>query len=173
MPSEARVSVVIPARDEERTIGRTLAAVFAQEVPRGFDGHPEKMIEVIVVDDGSTDATAATASGAGARVIRLRSGEGGSPGIARNRGAAAATGDPIVFLDADCAPAPGWLGALLAAHEAGESVVGGALEVPPGLPATARCDHYCGSYHVHPGRPAGYVPNHTPANLSVRREAFL
>jgi hypothetical protein len=52
-------------------------------------------------------------------------------------------------------------------------VVGGSLDVPPGLPATARCDHYCGSYHVHPGRPAGYVPNHSPANLSVRREAFL
>jgi glycosyltransferase involved in cell wall biosynthesis len=167
MPPELRVSVVIPARDEERTIGRTLAAVFAQEAPQGFE------IEVIVVDDGSTDATVAAASGAGARVIRLGPGEGGSPGAARNRGAAAATGDPIVFLDADCAPAPGWLGALLAAHEAGESVVGGALQVPPGLPATARCDHYCGSYHVHPGLPAGYVPNHTPANLSVRREAFL
>jgi glycosyltransferase involved in cell wall biosynthesis len=162
-----RVSVVIPARDEARTIGRTLDAVFAQEVP-GIE------LEVLVVDDGSTDATAAVASGAGARILRLGPRDrGGSPGAARNRGAAAATGDPIVFLDADCAPAPGWLGALLAAHESGEAVVGGALEAPPGLPATARCDHYCGSYHVHPERPAGYVPNHPPANLSVRRDAFL
>jgi glycosyltransferase involved in cell wall biosynthesis len=160
-----RVSVVIPARDEERTIGRTLEAVFAQEIP-GVD------LEVVVVDDGSTDATAAVASGSGARVVRLRRGEGGSPGAARNRGATAATGDPVVFLDADCAPAPGWLEALLAAHEGGEVVVGGALDAPPGLPATARCDHYCGSYHVHPERPAGYVPNHPPANLSVRRDAF-
>jgi glycosyltransferase involved in cell wall biosynthesis len=160
-----RVSIVIPARDEARTIGRTLDSVFAQDVP-GVD------LEVLVVDDGSADATAAVASGAGARVLRLRRGEGGSPGAARNRGAAAATGDPVVFLDADCAPAPGWLGALLAAHESGEAVVGGSLEAPPGLPATARCDHYCGSYHVHPARPAGYVPNHTPANLSVRRAAF-
>jgi glycosyltransferase involved in cell wall biosynthesis len=162
-----RVSVVIPARDEARTIGRTLEAVFAQESP-GIE------LEVLVVDDGSEDATAEVASGAGARVLRLdRRYRGGSPGAARNRGAAAATGDPVVFLDADCAPAPGWLDALLDAHDRGEVVVGGALDAPPGLPATARCDHYCGSYHVHPERPAGYVPNHTPANLSVRRDAFL
>jgi glycosyltransferase involved in cell wall biosynthesis len=161
------VSVVIPARDEARTLGRTLDAVFAQEIP-GVE------IEVLVVDDGSRDETAALASGAGARVLRLGPGDrGGSPGAARNRGAAAATGDPVVFLDADCAPAPGWLETLLAAHDAGEVVVGGALEAPPGLPASARCDHYCGSYYVHPARPAAYVPNHTPANLSVRREAFL
>jgi len=162
-----RVSVVIPARDEAAGLGRTLAALFAQ-VPEGID------LEVLVVDDGSTDGTAEVADAAGARVLRLGPRDsGGSPGAARNRGAVAATGDPLVFLDADCAPAPDWLAALLAAHDDGEVVVGGSLEVPPGLPATARCDHYCGSYHVHPERPAGYVPNHTPANLSVRREAFL
>lgn len=165
-----RVSVVIPARNEAAGLGRTLAALFGQAVP-GVE------LEALVVDDGSTDDTAAVASGAGARVLRLgvhgSAATGGSPGAARNRGAAAATGDPLIFLDADCAPAPGWLAALLAAHDAGETVVGGALEAPPGLPATARCDHYCGSYHLHPGRPAGYVPNHSPANLSVRRDAFL
>lgn len=166
-PTPHRVSVVIPARNEARTIGRTLEAVFAQEAP-GVE------LEVLVVDDGSTDGTAAVASGAGARVVPLAPRDaGGSPGAARNRGVAAAGGDPVIFLDADCAPAPGWLSALLAAHESGEVVVGGALEAPPGLPATARCDHYCGSYYVHPKRPGGYVPNHTPANLSVRRDAFL
>jgi glycosyltransferase involved in cell wall biosynthesis len=168
-----RVSVIIPAYNEAAGIGGTLTALFDQALPE-----PKEIeLEVLVVDDGSTDETAAVASGAGARVLRIGShvseNPGGSPGAARNRGAAAATGDPLIFLDADCAPAPGWLAALLAAHEAGEVVVGGSLDAPPGLPATARCDHYCGSYHVHPGRPAGYVPNHTPANLSVRREAFL
>ncbi|HEU4699274.1 MAG TPA: glycosyltransferase [Gemmatimonadales bacterium] len=156
------VSVVIPARDEGRTIGATLAAVFAQEAP-GI------ALEVIVVDDGSRDDTALQARAAGARVLEIAE---GSPAAARNRGAALAQGDPIVFLDADCTPAPGWLAALLAAHAAGAAVVGGSLELAPGLSASARCDHYCGSYHVHPRRPAGPVPNHPPANLSVRRDCF-
>lgn len=165
-----RVSIVIPARDEEANLGRTLAALYDQ-APAGVE------LEVLVVDDGSTDDTVAVALGTGARVIllgpRSLAGTGGSPGAARNRGAQAATGDPIVFLDADCEPAPGWLDALLAAHMAGERVVGGSLDLPPGMPATARCDHYCGSYHMHPDLPAGTVPNHTPANLSVRRKVFL
>ncbi len=165
--SARRVSVVIPARNEEANLGRTLSALFAQ-APPGVE------LEVLVVDDGSTDETVAIACGAGARVILLGPRSlGGSPGAARNRGARAATGDPIVFLDADCEPASGWLNALLAAHIAGERVVGGSLDVPAGMPATARCDHYCGSYHVHPDLPAGTVPNHTPANLSVRRKVFL
>lgn len=159
-----RVSVVIPARNEAGGIVRTLDAVRAQQLS-GVE------IELLVVDDGSTDATGELARGAGAEVLRLEG--AGNPAAARNRGAEAARGDPIVFLDADCAPAEGWLAALLAAHEAGEVVVGGALDLPPGLPASARCDHYCGAYHVHPRRRGAYVPNHTPANLSVRREAFL
>jgi glycosyltransferase involved in cell wall biosynthesis len=172
VPAEStapRVSVVIPARNEAHNLGRTLAALFKQ-APPGVE------LEVIVADDGSTDDTAAVACEAGARVIPSShdaDAAGGSPGAARNRGAAATTGDPIVFLDADCEPTPGWLTALLDAHMAGSQVVGGSLDIPTGLPASARCDHYCGSYHVHPDLPAGPVPNHTPANLSVRREAFL
>lgn len=164
MPTDRRVSIVIPARNEEANLGRTLGAVFDQ-APPGVE------LEVLVVDDGSTDDTVAVALDAGARVILP--GPRRSPGAARNRGARAATGDPIVFLDADCEPAAGWLDALIAAHQAGARVVGGSLDLPPGMPATARCDHYCGSYHMHPGLPAGDVPNHTPANLSVRRQVFL
>jgi glycosyltransferase involved in cell wall biosynthesis len=127
----------------------------------------------VLVDDGSTDDTVVMARGAGARVLELgQRPSGGNPAVARNRGALAATGDPLVFLDADCLPAKDWLRHLLAGHEAGAAVVGGALDLPRGLSPMARCDYYCGWYHVHSRRTAGTVPNHPPGNLSVRRAEF-
>jgi glycosyltransferase involved in cell wall biosynthesis/GT2 family glycosyltransferase len=173
MPSEAafaggrfaRVSVVIPARNEAATIGALVRRVRAQQAPCDE-------IEVLVVDDASTDATAEVAEAAGARVLRL-DGAGGNPAAARNRGAAASTGDPIVFLDADCTPAAGWLAALLAAHLRGETIVGGALDLPPGLSYTARCDYYCGWYLSHSRRPDGRAPALPAPNVSVRRDAVL
>lgn len=163
---ERTVSIVIPARDASATIAHLIQTILRQQ-PAGWSA------EIILVDDGSADDTAAVARSAGARVLELgpRAG-GGNPAEARNRGWLAATGDPIVFLDADCLPAEGWLARLLAGHDSGAEVVGGALDLPPGLPPMARCDYYCGWYHVHSRRPAGEVPNHPPGNLSVRREAF-
>jgi glycosyltransferase involved in cell wall biosynthesis len=160
------VSVIIPARNEGRTIARLVQAIL-QQAPAGWS------VEVVLVDDASTDDTVAVARGAGACVLELGSrAGGGNPAVARNRGALAATGDPLVFLDADCLPAPGWLARLLAGHDAGAAVVGGSLDLPAGLPGMARCDYYCGWYHMHSRRPAGPVTNHPPGNLSVRRAEF-
>src|SRR6185369_13919320 len=91
-------------------------------------------LEVIVVDDASTDRTIAVAEAAGARVLALpaRPG-GGNPAAARNRGAAISRGDPNIFLDSDCTPHEGWLQALLAEHAKGYEVVGGSLGLPDGL----------------------------------------
>jgi hypothetical protein len=61
---------------------------------------------------------------------------------------------------------------LLDAHQRGATVVGGSLDLPPGLPASARCDYYCGWYHLHSRRRPGIVSNHPPGNLSIRRELF-
>lgn len=83
------VSVVIPAFNAERWIGETLASV------RGQSYEP---IDVIVVDDGSTDTTTALAERQGARVVRTT---GAGPGGARNAGMAVARGQYIQFLDAD------------------------------------------------------------------------
>lgn len=159
-----RVSVVLPARNEAAGIGRVLDAV-RDATPAGWS------VELIVVDDGSADETAAVAEAHGARVLR-RGDSPGNPAAARNLGARAATGDPIVFLDADCTPAGGWLEALLAAHAGGAEIAGGSLDMPPGLDSSARCDYYASCYHLHPRRGEERVPSSSPANLSVRRALF-
>jgi glycosyltransferase involved in cell wall biosynthesis len=161
------VSVVIPARNEASNIGNVVQSVICQ-------ASENVELEVIVVDDGSTDSTVDIARSAGARVLELgKQGSGTGCAAARNRGAAIAKGDPLIFLDADCVVGNGWLHAILAAHANGATVVGGALDLPPGLPVAARCDYYCGWYLVHSRHPAGYVPHLPAPNLSVRREAFL
>jgi glycosyltransferase involved in cell wall biosynthesis len=95
--ADARVSVVIPAYNAARTLGEVLSSLSVQE-PRPF--------EVVVVDDGSTDDTAAIARASGARVVETD--HKGYAGGARNRGWDAATGDVVVFMDSDVVPDPGW-----------------------------------------------------------------
>lgn len=163
-----RVSVIIPARNEEASIGGIVRAVLAQ---RGRETETE--LEVVVAVDASTDDTEGAARAAGARTLCVPWSGAGNPGAARNFAAREATGDLLVFLDADCMPSDGWLGRLLDAHGRGEAVVGGALDLPPGLPFSARCDYYCGWYHMHSRRRPGYVVSHPPGNLSVRRDLFL
>jgi glycosyltransferase involved in cell wall biosynthesis len=118
------VSVVIPAFNAESTIGRVLAALAEQE-PRAR--------EVIVVDDASTDATAAVAERLGARVIR--SDGGGYAGGARNAGWSEASGDVVVFIDADVVPDPGWAeGLQRALQEFPGAIVGCARTFSPRTP---------------------------------------
>src|SRR5207253_10816654 len=90
------VSVVIPAFNAASTIDAALQSVFAQTY-RSF--------EVIVVDDGSEDATAARVAEWGDRVVYVRQPNGG-PGRARNVGIAHARGRLIAILDADDAWMP-------------------------------------------------------------------
>jgi GT2 family glycosyltransferase len=130
-----------------------------------------RSIEVLVADDGSVDDTASVARDAGASVISIGV-QAGNPAAARNLAAGAAGGDVLLFLDGDCLPESGWLAKHLEAQDRGHAIVGGALTLPDGLRWTARCDYYASAYHVHPDRSAGPVPNHTPANLSVRRDLF-
>lgn len=110
------MSVVIPARDSARTLARTLGALSCQEVATTF--------EVIVVDDGSRDATSEVARRhiSLVRLIRNESGQG--PGAARNAGVKAARAPVIAFTDADCYPEPQWLARGLQALEQADLVQG-------------------------------------------------
>jgi glucosyl-3-phosphoglycerate synthase len=93
------VSVVLPARDEEATVGEVVRTL-REELPSGL------VDEVLVVDADSTDRTASVAEAAGARVVRQAevlpgAGNGAGKGEALWKGLAAARGDLLVFIDAD------------------------------------------------------------------------
>ncbi len=90
MPGRGSVVVVIPAKDRAGVIGRALQSVRAQTVP------PD---EVIVVDDGSSDDTAAVARSFGATVLVHDAPRGSGP--ARNTGIEASDAEWVAFLDSD------------------------------------------------------------------------
>jgi glucosyl-3-phosphoglycerate synthase len=92
--SSSRVSVCIPARDEEATVGDIVAQVHGQLVERHH-----VVDELLVVDDGSADATAKEAEQAGAEVVSLPSPRG--KGAAMRAGLAATSGDIVAYCDAD------------------------------------------------------------------------
>lgn len=97
-----RISVVVPARDEERTVAGVVGCVHRELTAAG--GGVDLVDEIVVVDDGSGDATADRARRAGARVVP--GGPGGGKGQAMALGAASlgaggSDRDVVVFLDAD------------------------------------------------------------------------
>lgn len=102
-------SVVVPAYNRAALLPATLESVFAQRYTR---------YELIVVDDGSTDATPGYLRTLGGRVKAIRQDNAG-PGAARNRGIEVARGDYVAFLDSDDLWFPwtlGTLAATIAAH---------------------------------------------------------
>jgi len=107
-PSE-KISVIIPARNEEAVIARLLDALQAQDYPRS-------LFEIIVVDDHSTDQTADIVQRySSVRLVSLGSDPGNSyKKKALETGIAAATGEWILTTDADCIPAAGWIRTLAA-----------------------------------------------------------
>ena len=100
------VSVIVPAFNAARWITETLTSVRAQSY---------SPIETIVVDDGSSDTTVATATASGAVVVQT---SGAGPGGARNAGLVAARGEFIQYLDADDLIATGKVARQVAALEA-------------------------------------------------------
>ena len=82
-----KISIIIPAYNEAKRIGNVLSKI------------PDFADEIIVVDDGSKDNTAEVAKKYGANIIRLKENQG--KGAAINAGMKEATGDIIVFIDAD------------------------------------------------------------------------
>jgi glycosyltransferase involved in cell wall biosynthesis len=125
------VSVVIPCRNGESTLGAQLSSLVAQQTMCSF--------EVIVADNGSTDNTAEVVRQFSRRDPRVRlvdaSHRVGS-NAARNVGVRAARADLILMCDADDVVQPGWIDALWRALHNGAQCVGGGVDyvLPDGQP---------------------------------------
>jgi dolichyl-phosphate beta-glucosyltransferase len=114
----ARLSVVVPAYEEQDRIASAIAAV------RSALASVEGGVELIVVDDGSSDNTADAARSAGADRVLVHPTNRGK-GAAVRSGVLAATGGTIAFTDADLSYAPEQLAGLLEIVESGFDVVVG------------------------------------------------
>jgi lipopolysaccharide/colanic/teichoic acid biosynthesis glycosyltransferase/glycosyltransferase involved in cell wall biosynthesis len=93
------ISVIVPAYNAQDTLDKCLEALQNQSIA-------SDQYEILVVNDGSTDRTPEIASRRGVRLIEQPN---AGPAAARNAGANAASGEILVFTDADCEPAPDWI----------------------------------------------------------------
>nr|MCU0257009.1 glycosyltransferase [Vicinamibacterales bacterium] len=168
-PAWRPVSVIVAARDAAATLPACLASLRALDDPS---------FEVVVVDDGSTDATAEIARGAGARVLHA-GGRGAS--AARNLGAAVATGEVLAFTDADCEVPPHWLRALVAdlGRHRVASTGGPQRHIFPGESASSRairaffaCASLVADY-TRSGGGAREVSHNPSCNSAYDRNAFF
>src|SRR5690348_8201092 len=117
LDSTMHVSIVIPAYNEARRLPATLESWRAYLVAQPFGS------EIVVVDDGSSDATASVATGPDTRVLRLQPNRG--KGCAVKAGVLAASGDVIAYVDADLNISPSHLSAALALLDKGADLVVG------------------------------------------------
>lgn len=140
------LSVVIPAHNDAAYLQACVASLCAGQTAS---------MEIIVVDDGSSDATAQVAAACAAAEPRVRvlQQEHAGVSVARNAGLAAARGQYVAFVDADDEVEPGWAWQLLAAAAAG----GG----PAIVKGEARLQLHDGRAH-RPLSTCSYLAAHTP-----------
>ena len=156
-----RVSVVVCTYNGSRTIRDCLDGASRLAYPD---------YEVIVVDDGSSDATAVIARQYDCRLIQT---ENRGLASARNSGLAAATGDIIAYLDDDAYPDPDWLTYLAATFlRTGYAGVGGPNIAPPGDGPIAECVARAPGGPVHvlvTDREAEHIPG---CNMAFRKSCL-
>lgn len=161
--TETTVSVVIPAKDDARRLATCLAALRRQGIP------PQ---EIIVVDNGSSDSTAAVATSGGARLVRES--RSGIP-AASATGYDAATGDVIARLDADSIPAPDWIETIARLFTARPDVdcITGSVAFSGGPRVLRRIGAalYLGAYYVTLIPALGHVPMFG-SNCAMRRTVW-
>jgi GT2 family glycosyltransferase len=156
-----RVSVVVCSYNGARTLRDTLEGLARLQYPS---------FEVIVVNDGSTDATPALAAEYEVRLINT---DNRGLSSARNTGWQAASGDIVAYIDDDAYPDPHWLHYIAYRFMTGDWVgVGGPNIAPPGDGPIAECVANAPGGPVHvllSDREAEHIPG---CNMAFRREAL-
>jgi glycosyltransferase involved in cell wall biosynthesis len=163
LTGETQVSIIIPAFNEARVIGKCLDSLTR------LDFAPDHF-EVILVDNGSADATVQIAKSFADRLnLTVLQKHGVKISALRNLGANAASGAILAFLDADCLPPPSWLTDILAlAPKDGTGVVGAHYLLPEDSTWVGRI------WHLYQEAPKAGDVSHVPAgDLVMRREDFL
>jgi glycosyltransferase involved in cell wall biosynthesis len=153
------VSIVVPAYNSSRTIRSCIEACLNQDYPE---------LEVIVVDDGSTDGMGEIVRGYPVRYIRKPN---GGPASARNVGWRAAIGEIVCFTDADCIPVRDWVSRLVSGYTSDEvAAVGGSYEIvnPDSLLATCIHEEII-QRHLSMPREVDYLGSF---NLSLRKRVL-
>jgi len=157
-----RVSVVVPAYNEEQVIGRCLDSLVAQTIDA---------LEIIVVDDGSDDRTPVIAGSRGVSVLRVPH---GGPALAKNLGAAEARGDVVVFVDADLVAEPNALERLTRPILAGATVGTFTRDISVANPENPWADCWTLNRGANAGEHFKTLPPPRWANFrAVAREPFL
>lgn len=161
--SSIRVSVIIPALNEEEMIGRCLGSLLASKCPAD-------RFAVILVDNGSTDRTLEVAQTFSAQLnLTILQRPGVNISGLRNQGAAVAKGEILAFLDADCLVPSDWI-ENACCHLGSESarVIGGNIAIPKDSRWVARAWYGVG-YAPRDGE-VTYVPS---GNMLMRRSNFV
>lgn len=157
-----KISIVVCTYNGSRTIGECCREIHKLDYPN---------MEVIIVDDGSTDGTYKAVSQNGFRVVR-------TPNVglsaARNLGLEVASGEIVAYIDDDAYPDPHWLKYLAATFLTSDCAGAGGPNIPPpGDGKTAECiaDAPGGPLHV---LISDYMAEHLPGcNMAFRRDCLM
>jgi GT2 family glycosyltransferase len=153
------ISIVVPALNAARTIEQCLASIVANVSPE---------CEIIVVDNGSTDATVSLARGfAGVAVDVVPS---GFVSLVRNVGARRARHAILAFVDSDCTVSPGWQAAIADVLSREDVGVTGSRHVLPDRPTW--CERAWAAAHRRDDRASSEVAYIPAGNLAVRASVF-
>jgi mycofactocin glycosyltransferase len=155
-----RISIIVVSHDDRERLRNCLESVLAQAAARGD-------VELIVVDDGSSDGTVPSVRSAFPSVRIVEKPHTGADN-SRNHGIDAARGEIIAFIDSDCTAAPGWLASLeRALVSEGRPIVGGRIVHPGGLWQRMVAVSDFGEFQ---GLAPKEVSNIPTCNMAVRRE---